>query len=228
MSAFAAEPEIDRLSSNAANAQHSTGPKTQEGKDRSKFNAIKTGLFARTVLLPDEDQPAYDAIGARLESEWQPRTQAERDLVLTIQNTTWRLNRVVELEFSLYAVETEKHLDAIDAHFGEQPAAARAALARAAAYLANLKAFEQISRQEGRLQRALDRAHREIRQLVLHRLPTETIPMQPQTAAPAAAAQPSGFVPSKYPSDMPDFSGQPHMNEKRRRWLRQNGYKDLN
>ena len=226
MTASVTELAAARCFVNAANAQHSSGPKTQEGKDRAKFNAVKTGLFARTVLLPGDDQSAYEDLGARLEAEWQPHTEDERELILTIQTTTWRLNRVVELEFSLYAIETDKHLESIDAQFGEQDPAARHALARAAAYLANLKAFEQISRQESRLQRALDRAHREIRALAVHRVSIEES-SAPQTQTTSLTPAPTaGFVPSKYPANMPTFTG-PHRNEKRHRWLRQNGYKHL-
>jgi hypothetical protein len=216
---------------NAANALLSTGPITPEGKEHSKFNALKTGIYARSVLLPDDDQAAYDSIGSRLADQYHPRTDEERDALLTIQNTTWRLNRVVELEFSLYASESEKHLAAVDEQFGEQDPAARRALARAAAYVANLKAFEQISRQEGRLQRALDRARRELlaridlRPQFLAAQARNEPKLQPQPVP--VPPPPTGFVPSEYPADMPDFSGQPHMTEKRRRWLRQNGYKNL-
>jgi hypothetical protein len=220
---------------NAINAQLSTGPKTPEGKEHSKFNALKSGLYARTVLLPDEDGPAYEAIGSRLTAQYQPKTEEERDLLRTIQDTTWRLNRVVELEFSLYAAESQKHLESVEEQFGEQDPSARRALARAAAYLANLKAFEQISRQEGRLQRALDRAQRELLARIDLRPQFLAAQPQPPTSTPtpidpflAPRATPTGFVPSKYPADMPDFTGQPHMSEKRRRWLRQNGYKTLN
>jgi hypothetical protein len=220
---------------NVLNAQQSTGPKTPEGKEHSKFNALKTGIYARSILLPDEDQAAFDAIGSYLTASLEPQNEEERNLVTTIQNTNWRLQRIVELEFSLYAIESHKQLDAVDAQFGAQAPHARQALARAAAFAANLKAFEQISRQEGRLQRALDRAQRELLARIDLRPQFLAAQPQPPTSTPtpidpflAPRATPTGFVPSKYPADMPDFTGQPHMSEKRRRWLRQNGYKTLN
>src|SRR6266852_72025 len=44
-----------RLEANAANAQHSTGPRTPEGQARSSQNARTHGLTARDVLIaPDE------------------------------------------------------------------------------------------------------------------------------------------------------------------------------
>jgi hypothetical protein len=219
---------------NAINAQFSTGPRTPEGKERVKFNALKSGLFARTVVLPDEDQPVYDSLGVHLHATWQPQTDIERELVLTIQNTTWRLNRVVELEFSLFAVGAQQQLAAIEEQFPDQPLHGQYALARAAAYVANLKAFDQISRQEGRLQRLLDRSNKEIHLLASQRPAVPQPVPQPEPAAEpvpapvsATPAAPSGFVPSKYPANMPVFEGK-RQGEHRRRWLRANGYKNLN
>jgi len=227
---------------NAANAKFSTGPRTPEGKDRVKFNALKTGLYARTVVLPDEDLPYYESLGAGLRVDYQPQTDVERELVLTIQNTMWRLSRVVELEFSLFAVGAQQQLASIEERFPDQPLHGQYALARAAAYVANIKAFDQVSRQEGRLQRLLDRSNKEIHFLTsqrpaVHQNVAQTVPQpgpQPEPAAepiPAPdktpAANPSGFVPSKYPANMPVFEGK-RQGEHRRRWLRANGYKNLN
>ena len=46
---------------NRRNAALSTGPKTPEGKAASSKNALKHGLTAVEVLLPNEDRDAYDA-----------------------------------------------------------------------------------------------------------------------------------------------------------------------
>jgi hypothetical protein len=43
-----------RIRANQQNAAHSTGPKTEAGKDRARGNALKHGLRAETVLLPDD------------------------------------------------------------------------------------------------------------------------------------------------------------------------------
>jgi hypothetical protein len=213
---------------NVLNAQQSTGPKTPEGKEHSKFNALKTGIYARSILLPDEDQAAFDAIGSYLTASLEPQNEEERNLVTTIQNTNWRLQRIVELEFSLYAIESHKQLDAVDAQFGAQAPHARQALARAAAFAANLKAFEQISRQEGRLQRILERAQRELSSLMSQRVSVPIPAPAPEpTQPPVKTAVPqSGFVSSKYPAHMPIFSGA-GQRRKRLQWLKQNGYKNL-
>ena len=227
---------------NAANAQHSTGPTSPAGKERIKFNALKSGLFARTIVLPHEEQSAYEAVGAFVNNQWKPRTDTEREIVLTIQNTTWRLNRVEQLESSLYAFCAQQHLDEIAEQFPKHDHFAQYSLAEAAGYLANTRAFDQLSRQEGRLQRALDRARREILMLASTRPPepppepakpeakpepqAEVKPATDPAPTPAPTAPPSGFVPPKYPRNMPSFSG-PQAKEHRRQWLRKNASANL-
>jgi hypothetical protein len=214
---------------NAANAQFSTGPTSSTGKDRVKFNALKTGLFARTTVLPGEQQSDYEALGVHLTAEWLPQSDAERELVITIQSTTWRLSRAVEMESALFAIVAQQHLESMGEQFGHLDPQARYALARAAGYLANARAFDQLNRQEGRLQRALDRAQRELRSLIISRVPSP--PPQPAQQAPEPEAAPtpettSGFVPRKFPKHMPSFSG-PQAKEHRRAWLRKNRPENL-
>jgi hypothetical protein len=48
-----------KIEANRRNAQKSTGPKTAEGKDKVRLNALKHGLTAATVVLPHEDAEAY-------------------------------------------------------------------------------------------------------------------------------------------------------------------------
>src|SRR5689334_12138576 len=49
-----------RQLSNQANAQLSTGPRSEEGRAKSSLNAVKTGLTGRTVLLPSDDVAEYE------------------------------------------------------------------------------------------------------------------------------------------------------------------------
>ena len=50
---------IDRAEINRRNAARSTGPRTPEGKARSRLNAVKPGCRARLPVLPGEDPEAY-------------------------------------------------------------------------------------------------------------------------------------------------------------------------
>jgi hypothetical protein len=48
-----------QLAANAANALHSTGPRTPEGKTRSSQNASKHGLTARQVVIAPGEQEEF-------------------------------------------------------------------------------------------------------------------------------------------------------------------------
>jgi hypothetical protein len=45
---------LDRAEINRRNASKSTGPRTPEGKARSRLNAVKHGCRARLPILPGE------------------------------------------------------------------------------------------------------------------------------------------------------------------------------
>jgi hypothetical protein len=48
-----------RIAANQQNAQHSTGPKTAEGKARSAQNASSHGLFSPRLLQKGESEPRF-------------------------------------------------------------------------------------------------------------------------------------------------------------------------
>jgi hypothetical protein len=90
-----------RLAANRANAQHSTGPRTPEGKATVCLNAVKTGLTGRTVLLPFEDAASYKALLVEYERALQPVGVEERALVQSLVDCRWRLDRIPGLEMAL-------------------------------------------------------------------------------------------------------------------------------
>ena len=77
------------------------GPHTPEGKARSSMNALKHGLRARTVLLPEEDPEEFRALRESLHEEWRPRSTTERILVNQMAESTWRMLRFAPVEAEL-------------------------------------------------------------------------------------------------------------------------------
>ena len=90
-----------RTRANRANAAHSTGPRTESGKQRSSLNALSHGLTARTAVLPTEDPDTYQRHIQQFLDEHKPATPTETQLVHEIANTAWRLNRIPLLEAEL-------------------------------------------------------------------------------------------------------------------------------
>ncbi len=108
---------------NRANAQHSTGPRTEAGKQRAAMNSLKHGLTACSPVLPTEDRAAYDEHRRRFFDDHKPANAIESQLVQELVDTSWRLNRIPMLEANALAhalppadPEQEVTFDIVDAH----------------------------------------------------------------------------------------------------------------
>ena len=63
-----------RILANRKNAQLARGPKTEEGKARSRLNAVKHGLTGAGIALPSEDAAAVEARFLEMQEQMQPST----------------------------------------------------------------------------------------------------------------------------------------------------------
>ena len=88
---------------NQSNAQHSTGPKSPEGKAASSQNATKHGLSGAFKVLPHENQEEFDKLIRSYVAEFQPRTQEQRFLVTQMAQSQWRLARFQRIEAAVVA-----------------------------------------------------------------------------------------------------------------------------
>jgi len=87
-----------RIDANRRNAQKSSGPRTPEGKSRSRFNRLKHGLAATVAVLPGEDPDAFQArVDAVMES-FVPHNQVEYELLERVASTTWSFERARRAE----------------------------------------------------------------------------------------------------------------------------------
>src|SRR5262249_33272496 len=96
--AFTAMTTPDRAAINRRNAQKSTGPRTAEGKARSRFNALKHGLTAQTAVLPGEDPEAFQERVDPWKDVLGPRTAVEDFLAGQAAQLTWQLERANRAE----------------------------------------------------------------------------------------------------------------------------------
>jgi hypothetical protein len=88
---------------NRRNALQSTGPKTPEGKDAVRLNALKHGLLSQELLLPGEDEAALMGVTERLMADLQPEGTLEILLVEDIIVAYWRLRRFRRVEADMFA-----------------------------------------------------------------------------------------------------------------------------
>src|SRR5215475_14053202 len=90
------------------NAKHSTGPRAESGKRRSRRNAVRHGLTAETVIDTLEDAAHYKAFERAIKSNYSPQTAIESQLVSRLASLLWRLRRAVIVESGLLNMQAEK------------------------------------------------------------------------------------------------------------------------
>jgi len=93
-----------QLAANRANAQHSTGPRSVEGKSVSRFNALQHGVDAASSVIPGEDPAEYEELAAEYQNRFQPETPDERYHVQTMIDSDWQKRRLKRLETECYGV----------------------------------------------------------------------------------------------------------------------------
>jgi hypothetical protein len=87
-----------QTAANQANAQHSTGPKTQEGKTRSAENNLRHGLSAGRLIIPGECKAEYEALEADLLKTHKPANITETLLVQEMAQSYWLKERAIRLQ----------------------------------------------------------------------------------------------------------------------------------
>jgi hypothetical protein len=183
-----------QLAANRANAQSSSGPKTEQGKLVSSHNALKTGLTGRTIVLPTDDVAAYQSLVTLINKKFNPANDIEQHLTQTIADTEWRLLRIPTLESGFYALG--RHELAADCAHEPDPQL-RAAMLEAHIFRTYQKDLRNLALQERRLRNQLKQDTAELRRLQQERLEQETAE---KTEAKPASVQ-NGFEFSTPPAN---------------------------
>jgi len=96
---------------NKRNAQKSTGPKTDQGKQTCSQNALKHGLRSKHPVIPGEDPVEYQHKLDQLRDDIQPVNSLEDSLVEQIADTAWRLKRLSRIEAAVERYHVENAED---------------------------------------------------------------------------------------------------------------------
>jgi hypothetical protein len=110
-----------QIEANRRNARKSTGPVTQEGKQRSRCNALRHGLTAETVIGALEDGEDYQTFEATIIADYDAQSAVERELVLRLASLLWRLRRATTIETGLFEIQAN-HLSEFRQARGVLPA----------------------------------------------------------------------------------------------------------
>jgi hypothetical protein len=161
--------DVYRAEINRANAQHSTGPKTEAGKQRSSLNALRHGLTGQIIVLPGDDLDAYQRHVQSYVKQCKPKGAIEAQLVQTLADTAWRLNRVAALENNLLTLGMVRLPDQLT----DAPEQVQQHLAIAASLESQAKALANLSLHGQRLSRQFEKTLALLKQLQSERIPHE-------------------------------------------------------
>jgi hypothetical protein len=149
---------------NAANAQLSTGPRTEEGKRQSSQNARTHGLTAQQPVIPEEDRAAFAELRTQLHAETKPQGMLQQIVFEELLHSAWNLRRV-------RAMESQLNYSAPDALLTDDPK------------------LDRLARHHTRIERAFFRSLRELKALQTDAALSLTLPTHFMQIAPPLASR---------------------------------------
>jgi hypothetical protein len=155
-----------QLTANRANAQHSTGPVTPEGKARVAQNALKHGLTSTHLVIRPDEEEEFAVLRDAVEAELDPQGALETITFREILHAAWSLHRFRRIEAEVCRGDMEDFLRR------EETAI-----------------LDRLARYQARAQRAYYRAVRELRALQTNRALRAAQPGPPAAAEPPALAE---------------------------------------
>ncbi len=91
---------------NRLNALKSTGPRSLEGKRVSSLNALKSGLDAKSQIVPGESPGEFAELQIEYIAQFAPITPEQRFLVDKLIRNEWLLRRYHRIEAQLWVYQT--------------------------------------------------------------------------------------------------------------------------
>ena len=90
-------PTLKELETKATRARGG-GPRTRLGKEKSKYNSLKHGIFSRSVVLKGEPRREYEALLSGLQNDFEPKGTCEGATVEKLAVLYWRYRRFIVSE----------------------------------------------------------------------------------------------------------------------------------
>ena len=100
-----------QVAANQANAQYSTGPRTEEGKAKVAHNAGKHGLCAQYLIVRDDEREDLEALASQLRDQLSPQGSLEDTLFDNLLLAKWNMARCTRLEQELMASGNDPLVD---------------------------------------------------------------------------------------------------------------------
>ena len=101
-------------SSSVTKSSRSGGPQTDEGKKIASQNALKTGAYSNTLILPGEDESQFRQIEDQFVRDFHPEDMAEIAMVRDLAVLAWKKIRLENLELRFTLARLNAPLDYFD------------------------------------------------------------------------------------------------------------------
>jgi hypothetical protein len=195
-----------QLAANRANALKSTGPRSPEGKARSRFNSVTHGLTANQVCLPGESRAEYAQRRLEYFEDYRPATLLEADVLDDYVAARWRKDRAIRYEKCLLL---DKFMQ-LRVTIGERYESITPDVEAALAFRElgdESTALKNLDRHETRMIRNIQMAFNQLMELRANRPPAapDTQPIQP--AAENATVQNEPIPENEHPADPEPLAG---------------------
>jgi hypothetical protein len=100
---------VRQIEANRRNAQKSTGPTSVTGKAVSSMNALKTGIHAKSLLLPSEKLADLEQLIDEYYQRHNPTTPEARSLVDDLIYGEWLKRRLRVAETQIWAFDHQQN-----------------------------------------------------------------------------------------------------------------------
>jgi hypothetical protein len=87
-----------QIEANRRNSQKSTGPATAAGKAASSLNALKSGIYAESLLILGESAETFEDLAREYQDTCRPVGPLEQAAVNTLIHSDWLLRRMRRVE----------------------------------------------------------------------------------------------------------------------------------
>jgi len=169
---------LRQIEANRRNAQKSTGPTSAAGKAASSMNALKTGIHAKSLILPSEKLADLEQLIDEYYQCHNPASPEARSLVDDLIYAEWLKRRLRAVETQLWAHDHQERFEPDPKYPLGQTAASRG------------KAFAQLQWRMECTRRASRQALQDLQQLqadaapVLEPSRTPAVTHTPKTTSP--------------------------------------------
>ena len=110
-----------QFTANAENAQHSSGPRSEAGKQIVSRNAVRHNLSSIRPILATEDQTQFEHLLFECKLDLGPHTHTEHTLVEQVAYAEWKLLRIAQWETQIIDAALSNQQAPCQILFGKSP-----------------------------------------------------------------------------------------------------------